>query len=163
MPEQGYDEVGRHEIAFLVHEHHPVRISVVYDSGIRARLLHEILERNHVVVDERIRFVVREAAVHGVEDIIASVPENILGKQAGHAVGQVESHFQLLEVIGDIFPQEGQVVPDLFGIYLSFLLRRNDFNSFVYPRLDLAETAVEADRKGVFPGDLEAVVLGRIV
>ena len=79
---QGYDEVGSHELGFLVHEHDAVGIAVVDDADICLLNGNELLEGLDVLGHQRIGLVVGEAAVDLVEDVGGAVAEDLPGEQA---------------------------------------------------------------------------------
>ena len=160
----GDDEVGCHETGLVVDEHHAVGIAVIDYAEVGAGLCHQLLERLHVLGNQRVGLVIREAAVDGIEEplgVFALV--DFLCKKVSHAVGEVEGDLEVA-VVAFVFLEECDVVR-LDVDFLHHALAgcgRGGASSF-YPGLDLAEAGVEANREGVLAGDLHSVVLRRIV
>ena len=74
-------QVRRYEMSLFIHEHHAVSITVIDDARIRADFLHELLKSHHIFVYQRIRLMIRERAVHRVENIFRLIAENLLRVQ----------------------------------------------------------------------------------
>ena len=160
----GDDEVGCHETGLVVDEHHAVGIAVIDYAEVGAGLCHQLLERLHVLGNQRVGLVIREVAVDGVEEpfgILSLV--NLLGEEIGHAVRKVESDLEIA-VVAFVFAEELDVV----GLDVDFLHHAlagcgRGGAAFFYPGLDLAEAGVKPDGKGVLAGNLHSVVLRGIV
>ena len=107
---------------------------------------------------------VREAAVHGVEEelcVFALI--DLLCEEAAHAVRKVERYLEV-GVVALVFAQELDVVGlDVDVAHGARLCSLRGGTVFVDPGLDLAETGVQTYRKGVLAGDLHAVVFAGIV
>ena len=62
-------QVGGYELAFVVHEHDPVGVAVIDYSHIGTDFPDELLERLYILEDQGVGLMVREAAVHLLEDV----------------------------------------------------------------------------------------------
>ena len=162
---EGNHEVRADETALLVNEHHAVCVSVVDNAGIGLYFLDLLFQGEAVLLDERVGLVVGEAAIQGIKQImdVLARAEDFLGKEVGHAVGQVHGYGEVAVVLDEL-AHEGQVIGhDLLLEDLSALGGHRGGFSFIDPGLDLAQTGVITDGLGVRGGHLHAVVLGRVV
>ena len=80
------DQVRRHKVSFIIDEHHPVGITVIDHTDIGPGLPDQSFERLDILVDERVRLVVREGSVDFIEYVGMTVTEYFAGEKAGHSV-----------------------------------------------------------------------------
>ncbi len=120
---EGYYQVRGHESGLVVHEHHPVSVSVVDDAHIGSATAYKLLERLHVLGHERIRLVVREAAVYGVEDVFRAVAIDLFGKEVGHPVGQVKGELEIAVVTLELLHEVDIVIMDVHFVHGAALCR----------------------------------------
>ena len=160
----GNHQVGSHKTGLVVHEHHAVCIAVVDDTDICAALGNQVFKRLHVLGNQRVRLVIGEAAVDGIEEPLGIlILIYLLREEVGHSVGKVEGDLEVA-VIPFIFLKESEIVGlDINFRHLTGLGGLRGGTAFLYPFLDLAETCVKTNGEGVLAGYLHAVVLGGIV
>ena len=156
-------EVWRYEVALLIHEHNAVSITIIDDTYICACLFHELFQCYYVLMNQRVRLMIRECSIHLIEDVVVVCPENLLGIEGTHAVGQVECEFEVA-VVPLVLEQEIEIVlVDVLQENFSWGGRYRSRFAGIDPSLDLSESGIVSDRQGVLAGDFHSVVLLRVV
>ena len=107
---------------------------------------------------------VGETAVDGIEQVLRVLARiDLLRKEIGHAVGQVKGNLQVRE-IALVLLQEGDIVRfDVDFAHRAFLRGGRRRFSLLDPGLDLAQSCIQAHRKGILTRDLHPIVFSRIV
>src|SRR6266702_53327 len=160
--EEDHEPIAPEDVPLLVDRADPVGVAVVGDAQVGLHLPHLPLQRLEVLLDGRVGVVVRKAPVHLDEErdhLEAQRREERHRHDPARPVAGVDHHLEATAAQPEVLLHVGAVAPDDLVL------------------LDLALPALEAARRDEPPqlldplavqrrladGDLEAVVLGRVV
>jgi hypothetical protein len=162
------DEVARHEFAVTVDEEAAVRVAVPRDADVRLLPDHRRGDVTPVVLDERIRLMVRKRPVDGEAEARRPAGELVEQRrchEAAHTAAGVEHDVERLD---DRRVDEGQHLldvlrQDVVGPHRARRRRRRRQPVGGDHVADVADAGIAAERGGAFPDHLDAVVLLRVV
>ena len=163
LAQQRDDQVGRNETARLVDEHHAVGITVVDDADITFVRDDQFLQVNHIFGLEGIGLVVRETAVEGIVEITGLFTENAVYEDRRHAVGAVHADGKVGEILLETVEEFHILIADVVIADSPPLCSHGCGTALEDPLLDGAQTRVVADGERQLPGDLQAVVVFRVM
>ena len=163
MSQHCYHQIRRNEAAVLIHEHNAVSITIEDDSDISLCLSHKLLKILHILLHQRIRFVVREPSIHILVDICRLVCEDITYKKRGHSVGNIHCDLKRRPILLVLEKKSKIVCLDIHRVHLAFYGSRTGLTATLNPLLDLAKACIVAHRKGILSRNLKTVIFCRIM
>ena len=162
VTQEGNDEVGADETSLLVDEGDAVGIAVEEQADVTLFFQHQGLDLFLGVGLQRVRLMVGEVTIQGVVDVMRLADE-LVGEDGRHAIAAVHSDVEVV-VRSDKALLESEIVGiDIPLTDLAFLGAGHRGFVALHQGFQAVQAGVVAHGKGIFGGNLEAVMAFRVV